>query len=160
MKEMILTRGFVALVDDEDYESLSKWKWSADKVGYAYRMAYDPATRKQRYQSMHRQILGLSPDDRRFVDHIDLNKSNNRRANLRIANRSQNGTNRLTLPNNTSGVKGVSYFKETGQWKAYVHVKKKLKYLGLYDTIEEAAEVRQLAAAMVYGEFANHGERT
>ena len=87
-----------------------------------------------------------------IVDHRDTDRANNRWNNLRLATRTENNRNCKKYRNNTSGVKGVSAFQ--GKWKAELFIGGRSKYLGLYSTLEEAAEVRQLAADLVYGDFA------
>lgn len=159
MKEMPLTRGLVALVDDADYEWLSQWKWSADRAGYAHRNAWDPARNKFRYVGMHRQLMGLDWGDKTMVDHVDGCPQNNQRSNLRLATRGQNMQNRKPVVTNTSGVKGVHWNKQRQKWQVYVSVHGKLRHIGLFPDIDEAIEVRQLAAAMVYGEFTHACDR-
>src|SRR5436190_1335687 len=107
MKTIPLTRGCEALVDDEDYEELSKYRWYSEKAGNscrASRWIRMPDGSRQRVM-MHRQILRLLPEQR--CDHVDLNELNNQRYNLRIADNSQNGANRR--PWSSSGFKGVSW---------------------------------------------------
>jgi hypothetical protein len=101
VKEIPLTQSKVALVDDEDYEELSKYSWCANrdcKNGnfYARRHANTPSKK----EAMHRQILGLSPSNGRCVDHIDGNGLNNQRSNLRVVARSENLHNRGKQSNN------------------------------------------------------------
>ncbi len=92
MKEIPLSKGKVALVDDEDYERLSQFKWCASQQGrnglkwYAIRWVC-PKGEKQYKVAMHRFILGIAPrikDDPRVVDHIDCDGLNNQKSNLQI----------------------------------------------------------------------------
>ena len=94
---------------------------------------------------------------RGLIDHADTDIVNNRWLNLRLATRAQNAVNASTPKSNTSGVKGVYLHKESGRWYAQIFINSKAKRLGYFTTKEEAAEVRQLAADMLYGEFARHG---
>ena len=90
-----------------------------------------------------------------FVDHINGNPQDNRIVNLRAATRSEN--NRNSAPKRcTSGVKGVSWVRANKKWKAQLCYEGKQHYLGLYDTLEEAAEVVRKAREQHHGEFARH----
>lgn len=93
---------------------------------------------------------------RHHIDHIDRNPLNNAFSNLREASNAQNMRNAAGW-NNTSGVKGVTWDRSKGKWYAYITVNGKMKALGRYDTLEDAAEVRRAAAEKYHGEFARHG---
>lgn len=89
------------------------------------------------------------------VDHINGNRYDNCLSNLRLATGSENGYNRRISKRNTSGYKGVHFFKPTGKWRAAINIgKRKRKHIGLYDTPEEAALAYRRAAAELFGEFA------
>ncbi len=112
MKEIELTRGYVAKVDDEDYIGLSGYKWYANVQAnaiYAGRQYRDTTTlnkkgkSKQVLISMHRQILNVPKG--RHTDHIDHDGLNNQKSNLRICNRAQNLWNQRTCSNELSRVK-------------------------------------------------------
>lgn len=83
------------------------------------------------------------------VDHIDRNPSNNQFINLRAVSKSQNQHNRIKQRDNTSGYKGVIYFKRTGRWRANIWVNDVNHYLGYFSTPEEASMAYQ-NAAMVF----------
>jgi len=91
------------------------------------------------------------------VDHIDGDRSNNAIANLRAATSSQNSCNRGKQRNNTSGFKGVTWDRSKGMWAAQITVAGKLKSLGRYDNVKDAAEAYRRAARGRHGEFANTG---
>jgi hypothetical protein len=93
-----------------------------------------------------------------FVDHINNIKYDNRIENLRAASRVENNSNRLINSNNTTGFKGVSFHKLTNKFQAYINTKGTRKYLGLFNTAEEAHEAYKKAAIELHGEFANFGE--
>lgn len=157
MKVIPLTQGKEALVDDEDYESLSRFKWFyAD--GYAVRNIPHPddSTRQTR-ERMHRKIMGLAFKDPTQADHRSVNKLDNRRNNLRLCDFFGNAQNKLKRSDNTSGFKGVYFRKDTGKWKAQIAVDGGAqKSLGQFDTPELAHEFYCLAADMLHGDFARH----
>lgn len=96
-------------------------------------------------------VYGKMPDN--LIDHIDCDRVNNRISNLREATHSENLRNTGRTVVNTSGFKGVSLHKMTGKWQARVGVNRTRKYLGLFDTPEEAFIAYQAAAQELHGEF-------
>jgi len=148
MKLIPLNKGAFAMVDDSDFEELSKFKWYLNGPGYAFR--YSPRVNgKQRTQGMHRQIMGLEHGDTRKVDHIDHNPLNNQRSNLRVCTQGQNMCNRGPAKSNRSGLKGAGWREDMGRWQAQIQMDGKNKHLGMFDTAEAADEI--------HGEFANYG---
>ena len=93
-----------------------------------------------------------------FIDHIDGNRSNNHIDNLREATVAQNQHNRLIQKNNTSGVKGVYWYKATQKWRVQLQVNGKVKSFGLYHDIEVAKFIAETMRYKYHGAFANHGE--
>ena len=155
-RQIELTQGKVALVDDEDYEWLSQWKWyAAPHRGTSYVHRNSPRPLRQCIH-MHREILGLSvsPDDGVIVDHIDGNGLNNVRDNLRICSRQENLFNRAPQSNNTSGYKGVSWMSSRNKWHVRIKAMGKDHYIGLFADLEEAARAYDDAAKKLHGEFA------
>ena len=150
MKEIPLTQGKVTLVDDEDFEYLNQWKWYYDNCGYARRSIHVP---DQGAILMHRAIV-QTPDDME-TDHINGNKLDNQRTNLRICTMPQNRRNRRAYANNTSGFKGVVWNMSAKKWEAYIRMNIKRIYLGLFADPAEAARAYDKAATQYYGEFAN-----
>lgn len=153
-KEIPLTYGAIAIVDDEDYDELSRHKWLLNKDGYAQRTAKkaEKEPRKQRVILMSRFLLGITGNE--LCDHINGNKLDNRKGNLRIANASQNMVNRLKQRNNTSGYKGVCKTSSCNRWVAQIYCDKQYIYLGRHDSAEEAALAYNLKAKELYGEYA------
>lgn len=149
MKEIPLTKGYVALVDDEDFERLSRWKWCAAerRGGRVY------ASRAGGRILMHREILGLT-DFRIKTDHADRNGLNNQRHNLRAATNQQNLSNIGPKRQNRSGFKGVSWFAARGKWIATIQVNGRSKALGYFTSAEAAAKAYNDAAVEHFGEFA------
>ena len=92
------------------------------------------------------------------VDHINMNKIDNRFDNLREASFAQNQHNRTEQSNNTSGYKGVSRFKNTGRWRADIMLNGKSHYLGSFDTAEDAAIAYDMAASELHGSFARNAD--
>lgn len=141
-------KGKYALVDDEDYEVLSWFRWNYSS-GYAYsvpRKGFKPL-------KMHRLILGQT-DRNRVVDHINLNKLDNRRNNIIIVSTGQNALRRSKNRINTSGHKGVGFHKATGLWQAYFKHQGKQVSLGFYKDPIHASIAYNVAAKLLYGEFA------
>lgn len=143
MKYIELTKGKQAIVDDEDFEYLSQWKWLFDS-NYARRSVGSKGKQKCIY--MHKLLINC-PQNRKG-DHINGNKLDNRKFNLRIATVSENGMNRKVNKNNKSGLKGVSFFG--GRWRAYIQK----RFLGYFPTKEKAAIAYNKAAQEYFGEFA------
>lgn len=138
MKEIPLSQGKFALVDDEDYEWLSSWHWYTFKGNttlYAARKERDGSTYKTVF--MHRVVLNAPKAME--VDHINSNGLDNRRENLRNCTRSQNLMNTRIRSDNTSGYKGVTFDKQTGRFSAKIQINKKCINIGRFDTAEEAA---------------------
>jgi hypothetical protein len=143
VREIELTRGFVALVDDEDFGALSGQKWTASvRPGRIYAQT--------RSVLMHRLILGNPAGD---VDHRNGNGLDNRRANLRVASRSLNNANSRGRAG-TSRFKGVSWCRRDNRWQAGIQQNGQRKALGRFDTEVDAALAYDEAARSLFGEFA------
>jgi hypothetical protein len=151
MKEIILTQGKRAFVDDEDFERLSQWKWCAVKE----RDTYYAIHRKDGYNiGMHRAILGFSRGDGKVIDHINGNGLDNRRENLRECLNRQNLYNRPKNKKSKSKFKGVTWHKATKKWRADIMANYKPISLGLYNSPQEAALAYNYAAVHYHGVFA------
>ena len=146
-KEIELTQGKVALVNDEDYEELNKYNWLLDKkpgrsLYYARRSVY-VGDNKRHTIRMHRQILGLEHGDYRQIDHINRNGLDNRRENLRIASQAANVHNSKICSRNISGCKGVGWDKKGKKWLAYITAYGKRHHLGLFSNFDDAVHARK-----------------
>jgi hypothetical protein len=153
-REIPLTQDYVALVDAEDYEYLSQWKWRAKiekNTVYAARDAYT-ANGKRSHIRMHRLIM--SAPKGMEVDHRDGDGLNNRRNNLRVCTKAQNLTNQRPQKGTSSRFKGVYRNKRDRQWQAYIKVNGKRKHLGCFASEVEAAKAYNNAAIQFHGEFA------
>lgn len=153
MKKIKLTKGKFAIVDDEDFEFLNQFRWHFGKSVSRTEYIRTESGIVPRVILMHRFIMGVN-DSKVEVDHINHDKLDNRRSNLRLCNRMENGRNRRKGKNNTSGYKGVTWDKERGKWKASIESMNKVKHLGRFDNPEEAALAYDKAAIMMYGDFA------
>lgn len=152
MREIPLTKGKVALVDDSDFESLSNLRWQAMQkrnLWYAFR-----SQRKGGKKStilMHRAIIGGIPR----IDHRDGNGLNNQRGNLRAATRSQNQANsKKTTRSTTSRFKGVFRMADYQRWIARIKCNGKSRYLGSFHKETDAAMAYDIAARETFREFA------
>ncbi|GAB4486607.1 MAG: hypothetical protein OHK0019_00560 [Saprospiraceae bacterium] len=152
MKKIPLTQGLFAIVDDEDYEELMKYKWSADKGNSTY-YAQRTIIAQRKNVRMHRQIIGVT-NPKLDVDHKNGNGLDNRRENLRVCTRSFNNANSKTPKDNKSGHKGVCWDKERKRWAVRIG----RKHIGRYKDLRDAALAYNKAAIEIYGEFAriNH----
>lgn len=162
-----LTQGQVTYVDD-DFGDLAQYNWCAQyKPSYgrggAYFAVRNVPTDAGKYKTtpLHRvilsRILGRELRKEEYVDHIDINPLNNRRANLRLATAAQNGRNRPLQKNNTSGFKGVSFRRDREKWEAQIGHQKGVLHLGLFDTPDEAHEAYRKAADVLHKAYKNYG---
>jgi len=152
MKEIKLTQGKVALVDDKDYDFLNQWKWHAlqsKNSFYAYRS--QRYGRIKRGIAMHRVIMNIS-DPHTLCDHKDRDGLNNQRSNLRLATKSQNAMNKKSI--GACKYLGVCWNKQPRKWIAQIK-SGNIKRLGAYNSAEEAARAYDEAAKKYHGEFAN-----
>lgn len=157
MREIGLTQGQVALVDDADYEELSKYKWYSLKNcwGDFYAVRKSPIQEGKRFTIyMHRQLLGLDYRDKREGDHQNHNTLDNRQDNLRVCTHFQNMRNQKLSLNQSSKFKGVTWDKCVKKWQASIYVNGKSKNLGRFLMEEIAALAYDMVAIREFGEFA------
>ena len=152
-KTIELTKGKETIVDDDDWIRLLKYNWHYHSAGYAVGGGNYYGKNKIPQTYMHRLITGAKKGEE--VDHINGNKLDNRKGNLRIVTKSENAMNKsISTKNNTSGFKGVSFYKRLSKWQAYVHKNGKCICLGYFETREQAAKAYDIAAKEYYGEYA------
>lgn len=151
-----LTQGYSAIVDDEDYDWLMRWKWHATKSAggsfYARRNSLSAEVFNRRVViTMHRTILGVIDNPSVLVDHINRDGLDNRRTNLRLCNKSQNGCNSLPR-RGSSKYKGVS--RKGGMWVAQISDGSRRRSLGYFQNELDAAAIYDEMAIRIHGAFA------
>lgn len=159
MREIPLTHGKVAIVDDEDYDLVKGHTWHARKnkdsgIFYAGTVIIKKGTRRN--MLMHRLII--NPPSGMKVDHKNHDGLDNRRENLRVCTQSQNCANRRKRKNCSSRYKGVSFSKPKGKWQAYSKQfgkEGKIIHIGYFLTEQEAAAAYNEKALEHFGEFAH-----
>ena len=158
MKEIQLSQGrfcknrgkYVALVDDEDFENLNQYRWSANKHRNAfYAVRYISVDGKEASRYMHVEIMG-----KKGIDHIDHNGLNNQRSNLRFCTLRQNQMNRQKQENASSIYKGVHLYKPNGKWQARIKINGKNASLGSFALETDAALAYNAKAIELFCEFA------
>jgi hypothetical protein len=144
MPKIILTKGYSTEVDKLDYELYGSQNWHYSH-GYAV----------QRTRSgtvyLHKLVIGDGSDE---VDHINGDKLDNRKINLRFATHSQNNMNKPIQSNNTTGAKGVHRLKSTGMYQSYIKLNGKRIHIGTYVTRRMAANAYNKKARELFGAFA------
>lgn len=150
MKEIKLSRGKTAIVDNDKFEFLNKKKWYCNNTGYACR---DFTIKGKRGRvMMHRLVLKVEKKNL-IVDHINRNPLDNRVANLRVCNKSQNAAN-SAKHKGISKYKGVSWSSKRNKWEAYITVNCKRIHLGRFKEEAEAGKKYNEYAKIYFGEFA------
>lgn len=129
-----------ALVDPEDFDWLSRWRWSLSTEGYAVRGEYGSGGRDVTVR-MHRNILGLARGDPREGDHVNRDRLDNRRSNLRIVDRRLQKHNVSSHRGGTSRFRGVWWDSRERKWFAEAHVDGRKVLLGRYQDERQAADV-------------------
>lgn len=148
MVEIELTKGYYALIDKEDYHLIVGSSWH-----YCNGYAVSTPRLNENKKFMHRVILGLE-DKTLVVDHINGNKLDNRRSNLRICTQSQNRRNTKYHTDSAVQYKGVCISK-SGKFKATIAVNYKQHHIGYFNTAMEAAKAYDYVAVKLHDEFAN-----
>jgi hypothetical protein len=143
MREIKLTRGFTAIVDDEDYDRVMSLKWHASEGKPGWNYAVSSCGKR-----MHRFLLNPDSDD--VIDHINHDTLDNRRSNLRVVSHSMNCQNRKKCTS-ASGYFGVRASYKPGRWDAYVFQLGDTIRLGSFPDKESAAKARDLKVLELFG---------
>lgn len=158
MKKIPLTQNKYALVDSDDYDFLNQWKWFYSN-GYAVRyvtLNKEDGGKKNKIIWMHR-VINQTPDGM-HTDHINNNRADNRKINLRSCTVSQNRRNVKKTARGKSEYKGI-FSCPNGKWRACLTItengKRKSIYFGTHDSQEKAAMAYDDGAIKYFGEFAN-----
>lgn len=147
MQILNLSKNKKTTVDNENFELLNQWKWSYDG-NYAVRKKW--INKKQIRFLLHRQIMGFPKGLE--IDHINRDKLDNRKSNLRIVTREQNVNNMPKYSTNKSGYKGVSFDKNRKKWKSTISIKGKHYDLGRFES-KEKAYLTYINKALEIGRF-------
>lgn len=132
--------------DIEDYDKIKYYCWHMTTDGYIH------TTINKKHLSLHRLVMDVD-DKTVYIDHINHNKKDNRKKNLRCADTSKNQMNRRIMNRNTSGVAGVYWESKLNKWHAQIVYHKKTYNLGRYDLYEDAVKARKEAEKQYFGEF-------
>ena len=139
----IFENGKEVKFSNEDLPNISKYRWYIDTLGYA------TTTVKGKNVRMHRFLISEIPD-KMVVDHINRNKLDNRRENLRVVTQQENTWNVGLRQNNTSGVTGVFLDNKTERWRAQIYHEGKVKHVGIFDDFADAVKAREEAELNYY----------
>ena len=137
------------ICDADDWEKLKKFRWFIGSHGYATTNVPKDGERKKETSYFHKFVLSVPPGF--LPDHINRNRLDNRKENLRIATITENVINRGVYKNNTSGVRGVYFNKRRNKWVARITYNKKVISLGYFDNLEEAKNARLNAEKEYFG---------
>lgn len=139
---------YSAKIDSDDYDRVSKVRWcrtNSKQKDYLINTKYNTLL----------QIFILGSKDGFVVDHIDRDRSDNRKYNLRHVSNQLNAINKGKQSNNTSGHVGVSWDKKKDKWESHIKLNGKKKFLGYSNTIEEAVDKRLKGEVEYFGELIN-----
>lgn len=144
------------LIDEEDAHIINGYnKWNITKRGdvTTQKQYGSGSNRKVTTYRLHRVVMGVT-DPSLEIDHINRNKLDNRKANLRVCSHSENTKNLSLKSNNSSGFPGVRWDVARKKWLARIKVDYREKHLGRFDNIEEAISARLFAESIYYAQFA------
>ena len=148
--ELISTNGYKILIDAEDEEKVRGYKWhvTKDQKGNLSVMSSNRVY-------LHQLLLGFPEGE---VDHINLNRLDNRKKNLRAVTHQQNQINQPLQKNNTSGVSGVSYYPPRKKYRARIKIGQHDIHLGYYHSFEEAVQARNVGMECMFGEYGRYND--
>ena len=138
--------------DLEDYDKIKDYCWRIKSDGYIVSsMYFDTDCKKQIF--LHRLIMDCCEDNTLVVDHMNHERNDNRKSNLRIITTQQNNMNNSLRKDNKSSVTGVFWNKQNNVWQAQIRINKKNIYLGCFKNINDAIKVRKEAEEKYFGEY-------
>lgn len=146
--ECILPTGESFKVDREDYGTVSRYRWVTNAAGYFV----TSLGKRNKHIFLHQLVL--KPPEGKIVDHIDGDKTNCRKENLRLCTYKENAWNSTLSSTNKCGYKGVYWASDRKKWRAEITVDGKHIHIGSYNTAEEAARAYDEYALFYFGEFA------
>ena len=149
--EIISTNGYRILIDKDVEPEARKRKWSVTKKEDGLLSVVDSDG-----NYLHHLVMGNV--DGMEIDHINLNRLDNRRENLRIVTHQQNQCNQPPQKNNTSGVSGVSFYPPRNKFRARIKVSQHDIHLGYYGTFEEAVQARNVGMECLFGEYGRYND--
>lgn len=124
-------------IDIDDYDKIKKYHWYINPGGYVC------SSKNGKTIFIHRIIMNFDGDfTKQQTDHINRNKLDNRKSNLRIVSVSENAHNRVTFKNNKSGYKDVSFDKGRKKWRSEISINGKTQLIGFYNLKEDAIDAR------------------
>lgn len=149
--EVIATNGIKFYIDksDEALVRLKKWSVCKDKKGFMSVLAADKTM-------LYRWIVNVPKGFE--IDHIDMDRLNNRRSNLRICTHQQNQINQGLQSNNTSGVAGVRFVKRKNKFQARIKVSGHTIHLGYYTCFDDAVKARNIAMKCMFGAYGRYND--
>ena len=149
------TNGYTFYIDKADEALVRKYKWycvRSKKCGF---LTISTGSGKNLLY-LHSLLMNTPPGME--VDHIDLNRLNNRRSNLRLTTHQQNQCNQPLQRNNTSGVSGVSFYPPKNKYRARIKISQHDIHLGYYDTFVEAVQARNVGMECMFGEYGRYND--
>lgn len=150
--ECVLPSGKRFQIDPGDYPQVAKYRWVTNAAGYFVASLGS----RSNHIFLHRLIM--NPPDGTFVDHVDGDKANCRRRNMRLCSRTENNRNVGLQQNNQCGYKGVYWASDRRKWRAEITVGRKHIHIGSFDSPIEAAQAYDQAAIAYFGEYAKTNE--
>ncbi len=165
MELKIISKGkeYTCLYDEQDHELICKYKWH---ISDGYLRRSESVNGRTSGKKFHREIFNLT-DSKLEVDHINHDKADNRRCNLRITTHRNNSKNRSSKKNATSKYLGVHLQKCNNKiygtyqyFQARIRTDYELKYIGVFKNEEDAARAYDEAAKKYHGKFANLNFKT
>jgi predicted hydrolase (HD superfamily) len=144
VKYIKLTQGKRAIIDNDDYEYINQFKWRMSSQGYAQSHTRNKETNKYKTTLMHR-VINNTPAEL-LTDHINHNKLDNRKVNLKTATPLQNQHNRLKHKNNKSGYNGIFWYEKYKYWQ----VQCGRHHIGQYKNLKDAIKARKIAESQYF----------